>query len=734
MGKARALLYATSLIWLLSAPAFGVTLSPALPLKAGAACEGGSLGWCAAVDNAQAVTIRTTFVPAAQLDDAQGEAAVVYLAGVGGVRAATPNILSLVWTIDHTAWWPAWHLELRTGGNAQPGAAAEGAPTVRALVNATPEAGHEYETLFSYAPASGAYAVRVSDLETGKQVYAGGGTVPAFVGQMQAMAGVAVGAAQMTSMATVPEYLPVGINMKVGQQGASGLVELRQIAQSEPLMVELGAPGGPGDGESWLQVLPEAGPPTRWGPLSYHADDASLTIPESALALGRNRIVMEYRRHDATLFTSTSEVTVGSATIGFTPQRELQLRVNQATPQLDIGVSVAFTKVTWDAEIRRYRYQEHTKTTLPAIRLNNLQVNQVYTVPLELTLPTEPGFWQLRFSAQTAQGIGLQVSGAEQWVSTYLPARLEPGQPFTIAVLPDTQFYAKTYPEIFMRQAEWLAANARERNIGLVLQLGDITDHNEPFEWENASKAMKALDGVVPYVMGVGNHDLVREAWILDRNATRVNQYFPPERFPALGGVFEPGHIENSYYLVDLSGQPYLIFSLEYGPRDAVLAWANQVADSYPDRRAIVVTHNYLTNRGTYAATGNTTSLPQATELAQKPGDVNDAAGVWTKFAMQHSNIFMILSGHMAGLAVPRLWDWGKAGNKVFALESDFSDHPHGGDGWMVLYEFHPELQRINVTVYSPYLDKFNTDVDERGYNNRFAIDLQTGLYLYNID
>ena len=48
---------------------------------------------------------------------------------------------------------------------------------------------------------------------------------------------------------------------------------------------------------------------------------------------------------------------------------------------------------------------------------------------------------------------------------------------------------------------------------------GDIVEHNgHDLEWERANTSMSMLDGVVPYGMGPGNHDLP---------TTNYNQYFP---------------------------------------------------------------------------------------------------------------------------------------------------------------------------------------------------------------
>src|SRR5436305_12163581 len=102
---------------------------------------------------------------------------------------------------------------------------------------------------------------------------------------------------------------------------------------------------------------------------------------------------------------------------------------------------------------------------------------------------------------------------------------------------------------------------------------------------------MSKLDGVVPYVMTPRNHDY--DAFS-PNGTSRMDTYFPPGRFGALGGVFEPGKIDNAYYLFTAGGTNWLVIALEFGPSDAVLAWANTIAASNPDRRIIVVTHTYL--------------------------------------------------------------------------------------------------------------------------------------------
>ncbi len=78
---------------------------------------------------------------------------------------------------------------------------------------------------------------------------------------------------------------------------------------------------------------------------------------------------------------------------------------------------------------------------------------------------------------------------------------------FTMAVLPDTQYYCESYPQHFYNQTKWIVDNAERQNIKFVLHLGDITNRNTPEQWQVAQRAITALDGHVPYALVAGNHD-----------------------------------------------------------------------------------------------------------------------------------------------------------------------------------------------------------------------------------
>ena len=60
---------------------------------------------------------------------------------------------------------------------------------------------------------------------------------------------------------------------------------------------------------------------------------------------------------------------------------------------------------------------------------------------------------------------------------------------WTIAVLPDTQVYAKHRPDLFEAQVAWIARERARLDVRLVLHEGDVVDDVSELQWERATRA-----------------------------------------------------------------------------------------------------------------------------------------------------------------------------------------------------------------------------------------------------
>ncbi len=276
----------------------------------------------------------------------------------------------------------------------------------------------------------------------------------------------------------------------------------------------------------------------------------------------------------------------------------------------------------------------------------------------------------------------------------FLACSLPAAEPFSVVVLPDTQNYAEKYPDTYVAQTQWIRDNVEKENIKFVMHLGDIVqqfNESEP-QWQVADRAHKLLDGVVPYSMLPGNHDLEYKDKVYSRETTLYNKYFGPQRFTDCswyGGHWGETN-DNNFCAFEAGGMKFLVISLEYAPRDEVLAWATDVAAAHADRRVLVATHRYM--------------RPKERDSASAGIVGNSGDGVWEKFVRKAPNVFLVTSGHFGG--VGRQVSTNDAGLPVHETLVDYQSLPNGGDGWLRIMRFVPDEDRIEIRAYSPLLDE----------------------------
>ena len=271
---------------------------------------------------------------------------------------------------------------------------------------------------------------------------------------------------------------------------------------------------------------------------------------------------------------------------------------------------------------------------------------------------------------------------------------------FSIVVLPDTQYYSKSYPGIFRTQTDWIINNRTNLNIRYVAQLGDLTDDGNAlaYEWVNATNALYRLEdpavtGIpegIPYGVVPGNHDHAGGGTGL------YNAYFGASHFSAhsyYGGNLG-GNNQNHYDLITAGGMDFVIVYLDfnytylnYGPIDA---WANSVLQSNANRRAIVVSHCILEGDGSY--------------------DDSRSPSVYSSLKA-NTNVFLMLCGHNYREA--RRQD-SYQGNTITTCLSDYQFDANGGNGFLRLYQFSPTNNLVRVKTYSPYLNQYETDANSQ--------------------
>ena len=284
---------------------------------------------------------------------------------------------------------------------------------------------------------------------------------------------------------------------------------------------------------------------------------------------------------------------------------------------------------------------------------------------------------------------------------------------YTIVVLPDTQYYTSTHPELLHAQVDWIVRNREKRNIRFVVHLGDMVQNNTRKEWTLFRNAYKPLDGKIAYSLSPGNHDMGPRGRGGTRKS-RLSEYFPVGHFQKMstfGGVYdkEPTLSDNNFHRFEAGGTKWLILALEFCPRDDILRWANEVVAGYTDHRVLLTTHAYMNMDGRrYDKTrGGFHGFLNRYGVSRDPAGFNDGESMWKKLVSRHRGFSLVLSGHAC--IATRLSDRGKEGTVVHQMLVDYQVVRRGGDGWLRLLEFDPDRKTLRVRDYSPSLDKFNT-------------------------
>ncbi len=301
---------------------------------------------------------------------------------------------------------------------------------------------------------------------------------------------------------------------------------------------------------------------------------------------------------------------------------------------------------------------------------------------------------------------------------------------FSLVLLPDTQNYTveefRKY-NLYEKQARWILENREAYDIRFVIHLGDVTDHNSrdpesPGEWEVADRAHRILDEAeIPYSMTTGNHDYYWDEGFFREIRKNVFYrqsdyalYFGRERFdnadhPWYGGSYSEDNISN-YMTFSAGGEDFLILSLEFNPRKQVLNWADRVIRENPDRKVIVVTHNFIDNVPEEAPYSLRNGIRSWGDHYNMPG--LEGEDLVREFLDLHSSIFLVLSGHVAGSGHREI-SRSDGFAPVHALLTDFQSEETAkgkelGNGWLRVLHFrnspegNTEISIEDVSILPP--------------------------------
>lgn len=296
----------------------------------------------------------------------------------------------------------------------------------------------------------------------------------------------------------------------------------------------------------------------------------------------------------------------------------------------------------------------------------------------------------------------------------------EPNQEFmapdtydtSIAFLGDTQSATMSHRDEFADMVAWQISNAEARNIDYSVQVGDLIQqwmwgtHRENRAREEFAFASDLLENMesaaLPYGTLPGNHD---NLW--GRSNDLFNEYFPLSRFEEQSSVvssFPEGESTNHAAEFTVEGAPFLVVHLSYLPvlgREQILQWANDVVADHPDHNVILAVHELIDTNGDLTNRDDHRWNSQGQEI-------HDA------LVVPNENVFLVLSGHTAGVALNEIEDPAGIGSDrtVLHMLADYASFrvtPHYRDAtFLRLLQIDIAGGRMAVNTYSPTLDEHN--------------------------
>ena len=271
---------------------------------------------------------------------------------------------------------------------------------------------------------------------------------------------------------------------------------------------------------------------------------------------------------------------------------------------------------------------------------------------------------------------------------------------------------------------DWILANKDAKNIQYVFNMGDITDGNLPAEWAWAQEQNARMDGIVPYSVIRGNHDLI--GYNKQEAVDYFSQYMGTDAYRSqFQGFYSQDNIANSWRTLTIGETKYLLLTLDWGvaaavngnpdtvTADKILAWAGDVITSHPDHKVILTTHGFLNHDGT------TLDVTDETPPSRANGTY-DGDHLWDKFVSQYENIVLVMSGHIPSEQIVVSQEKGVHGNTVTSMLIDHQgvDRAEGSTGMLAMLYFSEDGKTVQVECYSTVHGKYFLE------SNQFTVDM----------
>jgi len=291
---------------------------------------------------------------------------------------------------------------------------------------------------------------------------------------------------------------------------------------------------------------------------------------------------------------------------------------------------------------------------------------------------------------------------------------------YSFALVGDTQIVTKNDvlngTNDLANMYQYIIDKKDEYKIAQVIGLGDIVDTyadgaQKENEWKLAISAISKLDGVLPYTLASGNHDI---NWNFNyRVASGLPNYLAQSQVISKYGKAEAGETTdepsaaNTAHEFTVNGVDYLIVTIEYAAHstNGVMDWANEVIKNHPHHNVIITTHAYLSDNGEILD-GTNNGSPSSYSGCESH---NNGDYFWDNLVSKYENISMVICGHVGVENIVKSTKVGDNGNTVtqIMVNTQDLDADIGSTGTVAFLYFSEDGKDVQVRQYSTTRDRY---------------------------
>ena len=276
-----------------------------------------------------------------------------------------------------------------------------------------------------------------------------------------------------------------------------------------------------------------------------------------------------------------------------------------------------------------------------------------------------------------------------------------------IAVFGDIQFLTELNSRVkfYQESIDWIKFQHESGlSFKCILQTGDITQSNDVKQYERFWNATKEIAAIIPYYAIIGDHDYKWEPKINSRDSTSFSSFLCfPKTLEHVVDFFEEGRMENVVYSNEIFGNRLDIIALEFGPRDEVIEWADAYVKSHPDRKYVLMTHEYLESGGERRIE----NLKCVMRLREST--YNTPNQIWDKLVKCNNNIVCVLCGHVGSLYAVT-YESNEFGRMVPQIQHNIQGPDYRYDYWLMLWRFIKDSDSVSVSIINTNTGEFYKD------------------------